>query len=160
MPSVSSTQWIIREMSADDLEAVLELERSAHPHPWSVEQFRRELANPAAHIALMEHDGDVAGFLCWWLVAGEAEIHNVVTASFFQRRGIARRLLEHVLAAAVAAGANRALLEVRVGNAAAIALYRAFGFTDCGIRRRYYANGEDALLMEKYFVRPSGQEPA
>lgn len=147
-------------MTEADVEAILALEHSGHAHPWSAEQFRRELANPAAHIELLEHDGTVAGFLCWWLVAGEVEIHNVVTATSFRRRGIARRLLEYVLAAAATSGADRVLLEVRVGNVAAIALYHAFGFVDCGVRRRYYADGEDALLMEKRLFRPAEQETA
>jgi len=160
MQTLSGTQWNIRAMTEADLEVVLVLERSAHVHPWSAEQFRRELGNPASHIELLEHAGAVAGFLCWWLVADEAEIHNVVTAPVFRRRGVARRLLQHVLAAAAAAGVQRVLLEVRIGNAAAIALYRTYGFVDCGVRRRYYVDGEDALLMEKLLARSLEQEPA
>lgn len=144
-----SLQFRIRPMTPADLEAVVAVERLCHPHPWSTEQFRQELENPLARVDLLECDGVIAGFLCWWLLAGEAEIQNVATAPRFRRRGVARRLLEQVLAEARRQGATRALLEARVGNGGAIALYRAYGFTDCGMRRGYYADGEDALLMEK-----------
>jgi len=52
-----------------------------------------------------------------------------------------------LLERARAARAERADLEVRAGNAAAIALYASEGFVPVGRRRRYYGNGEDALLM-------------
>jgi ribosomal-protein-alanine N-acetyltransferase len=39
------------------------------------------------------------------------------------------------------------VLEVATGNTAAQALYARAGFTDVGLRRRYYADGSDALVM-------------
>ena len=61
--------------------------------------------------------------------------------------GVARRLLEHIFLQAGEGDAKKACLEVRAGNVSAIDLYRKFGFTDDCIRRAYYSNGEDALLM-------------
>lgn len=141
-------QGSIRPMKHDDLAAVLTIERQCHGYSWSEEIFRAELEKPFAHIDLLEQSGEVAGFLCWWLIAGEVEIQNVATAVAFRRQGVARRLLEHVLHAARAAGATRVLLEVRVGNEGAITLYRQLGFIDNCHRRHYYPDGEDALLME------------
>ncbi|MCS6997720.1 MAG: GNAT family N-acetyltransferase, partial [Casimicrobiaceae bacterium] len=42
-----------------------------------------------------------------------------------------------------------ATLEVRVNNLAAQSLYRKFGFVEVGRRKRFYRDGEDALLMTK-----------
>lgn len=141
--------WSIRPMTIDDLDAVLAIERQCHGFSWSGEIFRAELEKPFARIELLELDGQIAGFLCWWLIAGEMEVQNVATAVAFRRRGVARRLLEYVLQEARSVAAVRALLEVRVGNHGAIKLYRQLGFVDNGIRRHYYPDGEDALLMEK-----------
>lgn len=144
----------IRAMQESDLPRVLTIERQCHGYPWPEEIFREELANPRSRLIVLELDQELAGFLCWWTIAGEIEIQDVATALRFRRQGVGRQLLEYVLAAARAEGVSRALLEARVGNVAAIALYRAYGFIDCGLRRCYYPDGEDALLMEKIFDPP------
>jgi ribosomal-protein-alanine N-acetyltransferase len=44
-------------------------------------------------------------------------------------------------------GAAAMFLEAAVTNAAALALYAAHGFTRAGLRRRYYTDGTDALIL-------------
>lgn len=138
-------------MTAADLEEVLAVERLCHSHPWSAELFRQELDNPHATVELLWQGEALAGFLCSWLLCGELHIQNVATAPAFRRRGVAAALLRHAFARARRQGCERALLEVRVGNAGAIALYRAFGFRELARRPRYYPDGEDALVMEYDF---------
>lgn len=138
----------IRPFSINDLPQVLTIERQCHAYPWSEEIFRDEMATAHSRIWVCEKDAEIAGFLCWWTISGEMEIQNVATALRHRRKGVGRCLLAAVLAAARAEGINRVILEVRVGNLGAIHLYREFGFTDCCIRRCYYPDGEDALLME------------
>jgi len=58
-------------------------------------------------------------------------------------------LLEAALRNETASGTHAALLEVRVSNHAARAFYASTGFVAVGRRPRYYANGEDALLMTR-----------
>lgn len=138
----------IRAMEAADLERVAVLEQSCHTHPWSLDLFRRELENPFSRIDLLFRDNDLAGYLCSWQVAGELQILNVATAPAFRRCGVARSLMRHVFRRGREEGLEKAFLEVRVGNAAAIALYRSFGFCIIDRRPKYYADGEDALIME------------
>ncbi len=66
-----------------------------------------------------------------------------------RQMGIGRALVETVVREADAHGARIVTLEVRRENAAAIALYRALGFTECGVRRHYYGRGHDALIMSR-----------
>jgi ribosomal-protein-alanine N-acetyltransferase len=134
-------------MTAADLVQVHALECAAQPSPWTLEHFAAELANPCARIDLCWRGGELAGYLCAWLIAGELQIQNVATAPSFRRQGVAARLLELVLARSRALGLEAAWLEVRAGNIAAIALYERFGFITVGRRPRYYADGEDALVM-------------
>lgn len=138
----------IRPFCSDDLPRILAIERQCHAYPWSEEIFRDEIANAQSRIWVCVEKEEIAGFLCWWTVCGEIEIQNVATALRYRRKGVGRCLVAAVLAAARAEGITRVLLEARVSNLAAINLYREFGFTDCGIRRCYYPDGEDALLME------------
>lgn len=126
---------------------MLVIERDAYPRPWTEQQFLQELQAPYARIALLLVRDEIAGYICYWLAAGEMHVLNVATATAFRRRGVAHRLIEHAFAAAREDGAELAFLEVRVGNAAAISVYRNFGFNDDCIRRSYYSDGEDALLM-------------
>lgn len=149
-----TTMTTIRPLTIDDLPRILAIERQCHAYPWPEEIFRDELQAAHSRTLVLEEAGEIAGYLCWWLIAGELEIQNVATALRHRRKGVARRLVAAALDAGRQAGATRALLEARVGNAGAIALYRAFGFTDCGLRRCYYPDGEDALLMEMALEQP------
>jgi [ribosomal protein S18]-alanine N-acetyltransferase len=134
-------------MVVADLVAVHQLECAAQLAPWGVDHFTAELNNPCAHIALGFLQGQLAGYICWWLIAGEVQIQNVATLPLFRRRGVAACLLSHVFDQCRANGFDSAWLEVRVSNASAIALYERYGFTTVGSRPRYYADGEDALVM-------------
>ena len=134
-------------MSAGDLARVLAVEKCCYAFPWSAGMFLEDLANPDAAIDLLWRGEELAGYLCSWLVAGELHILNLTTAPAFRRHGLAAALLGHVLEREGRRGMAQAFLEVRVGNAPAIGLYRAIGFETVGRRRSYYPDGEDALVM-------------
>ena len=85
------------------------------------------------------------------LVAGEAQIANVAVSPAFRRQGIAKALLSALLGELAASGYSAATLEVRPSNAPARALYAGFGFVCEGVRRRFYSDGEDALVLWKFF---------
>lgn len=87
--------------------------------------------------------------------AQEAEVYNIAVAAAHRRKGLGARLLERALAFLAKAGFCRVVLEVRTGNAPALALYSAAGFTRCGLRKAYYADtGEDALVLEAILDNP------
>lgn len=87
---------------------------------------------------------------CAWIeyrvVADEAELIEIAVAPRARRRGHGRRLIAHLVDDARGRGVGAIHLEVRAGNRAARALYTACGFIDVGRRRRYYADGEDAVV--------------
>ena len=77
----------------------------------------------------------------------EYEVHTIGVDPAYQRRGIGRRLLDELLNFAAGAVVH---LEVRTDNAPAIALYRSVGFTQVGLRRRYYrVSGANAYTMRR-----------
>jgi ribosomal-protein-alanine N-acetyltransferase len=83
------------------------------------------------------------------VVAGEGEILRVGVLPAFRRRGFARRLLEKTFFN-MDKDATQWFLEVRERNAAAIGLYRSFGFYEIGRRKAYYRDtGEAAVLMRR-----------
>ncbi|MFO0271620.1 MAG: ribosomal protein S18-alanine N-acetyltransferase, partial [Gemmatimonadota bacterium] len=90
------------------------------------------------------------GFVALRTMADEGEILNVAVAPAARRSGVGRALVRHALASAAAAGAFSVFLEVRPSNAAALTLYRSFGFVEVGRRHRYYrAPVEDALVLRR-----------
>jgi ribosomal protein S18 acetylase RimI-like enzyme len=91
----------------------------------------------------------LAGAALALVQAGLAQVVLVAVDPAWRRRGIARAVLRRLEAEAIGRGATEAWLEVRAGNAAALALYRASGWTACGRRPRYYRDGEDAVLLSR-----------
>ena len=134
-------------MQPADLAAVHQLECVSQDDAWSLQHFADELKSPVASVDLYWCQNQLAGFLCSWLIAGELQIQNLATLPSMRRRGVAVRLLQHVIARSRKSGLNSIWLEVRLSNAPAIALYERFGFSAHGKRSAYYPDGEDALIM-------------
>ncbi len=140
----------IDEMTEQDLEDVMQIERSSFPTPWSRALFARELTLPFAKtfVAREVPPDRVAGYLCFWLVEPEAHILNLAIHPDRRRRGIGTYLLNTGVNYCQARGIQEITLEVRRSNYKAIALYRSFHFQPQGIRPRYYRDsGEDAVIM-------------
>jgi tRNA threonylcarbamoyl adenosine modification protein YeaZ/ribosomal-protein-alanine acetyltransferase len=147
----------LRGFAAADAAHVAAIEREVFSDPWPEAFFTGALAHPMAHARVAVRaeapdgapHGGILGYSVAWLGAGDGHLDNLAVVPAARRRGIARLLLEDVLDRARAAGDTRLTLEVRATNAAAQALYRAYGFRLAGLRRGYYRdNGEDALVME------------
>jgi ribosomal-protein-alanine N-acetyltransferase len=136
-----------------DLDAVLEIERHSFHSAWTRETFERELATQHARIDVVRDDRRrVLAFHNYWLVPASGELHvlSIATHPDHRRRGLGGELLAHAIEAARAIGATLATLEVRKGNAPAIALYERCGFRTVHVRARYYQdNDEDALVMTR-----------
>jgi [ribosomal protein S18]-alanine N-acetyltransferase len=88
------------------------------------------------------------GFAGMWLAFDEAHITTIGVDPEYRGRGLGELLLLGMVDAALARGAKWLTLEVRISNAAAQTLYRKYGFSVRGSRKRYYSdNNEDALIM-------------
>lgn len=136
-------------MTEDDLAEVLVIEAVSYPTPWNAGHFRNEIDARYSWPFVAVEEGRVYGYVCLMSLFEEAQILNVAVAPDSRGRGIARRLLEHAIGIAQEKGAEFMALEVRASNSPAIALYRQLGFTEVGVRARYYDSIEDAILMEK-----------
>lgn len=144
-----SKEITICPMAAADLEQVLAIERASYPLPWLEQHFIDELnAANATPLTAFDPDGRVVGYICALQVLDEGHILNVAVDPACRGMGVGRLLVQRVLDDCRAQGAAFVSLEVRVSNLAAITLYQQLGFVETGRRKRYYENGEDALLME------------
>jgi [ribosomal protein S18]-alanine N-acetyltransferase len=135
-------------MTPADLDEIMVIERGAFRYPWSSRFFLQELQVHCARSVLAEIDGKILGYVLFWCLPGEIDIHNIAVHTAYRRRGIARSLLQQVIADARGRCLTRVTLEVRRSNIAAQKLYESLGFVTTGLRRGYYSDdGEDALAM-------------
>jgi len=143
----------VEAMRMADIEAVHEIERLSFSTPWPSYAFEHELtgnrlARYVVARAAVPNGERIVGFAGVWLMVDEAHITTFGVHPDWRRRGVGRRLLLRLAELALDLRALRLTLEVRVGNEAAQALYRSFGFTVTGRRPRYYSDdGEDAYVM-------------
>ena len=142
-------------MTPDDIDQVLSIEQSSQPSPWPARLFLDELDREWAHIDVVrilpsqpEPVWLVVAFCNYWMVRDEIHLLNLATRPEWRRRGMATRLMDHLLAFARKHQCRFVTLEVRTSNHPAQVLYRRYGFAEVGVRPKYYADcGEDALVM-------------
>ena len=140
-----------RQMTVEDIPAVVSIEREAFTAPWSPEAFMNELRhNHFARYTVMELDGGggIIGYGGMWTIMDEAHVTNVAVREAYRGRGYGELLLCELQRKALAYGSTAMTLEVRVSNEVAQNLYRKLGFKPSGLRPKYYTdNQEDALIM-------------
>ena len=103
-------------------------------------------------IAAINPDGTVLGYVGMMYVLDEGYISNVATDLPWRRQGIADALIGRLCAICEGLRLSFVSLEVRAGNAPAVALYEKHGFAPVGLRKNYYERPrEDAVIMTKYF---------
>ena len=141
-------------MNEEHLEELERLEKLCFSRPWSRRMLAEELENQCAAFLVAEDgvSGKVLGYAGLLVMADEGYITNVAVFPEYRRSGVAAKLIE--VFENFARGNRLAFLtlEVRPSNAAAIALYRRFGFQEVGRRKNYYdLPKEDALILTRYF---------
>lgn len=145
----------LRSMTIADIDDVMVIETAAFASPWSRQFFLEELRATHAKSVLCQRDGKPVGYVIYWELPGELDIHNVAVHPQYRRRGVARAMLNDIIESAAKRGIRRLTLEVRRSNESAQTLYRSLGFEVCGLRKGYYSdNGEDAWLMERKLQPP------
>jgi RimJ/RimL family protein N-acetyltransferase len=168
--------WRIREATADDAQALVELAAavSKEPEGWLIssdgwrgvgEERRylkalRRYAHAAVFVA--EDEGEIVARLSLARDTHPASMHvadlGLMVAASHRRRGIGRALLDQAVVWSRRVGVRKLELHVFPWNDPAIHLYESFGFEREGFRRRHYIrDGEevDAILMA-YRIPPSG----
>lgn len=148
VPDASSAAVRIGPLKRRHLRSVLRIEQQVYPRPWTLAVFHGELAQGSQRCYLVARVGaKVVGYAGVMFVDGDAHVTNIAVDPAWHRHGIGTRLLVVLASQARVRGARNLTLEVRVSNVAAQEMYRRFGFAPAGMRRRYYENTEDAIVM-------------
>jgi ribosomal-protein-alanine N-acetyltransferase len=147
----------ITAMTEHDLLEVVEIEESSGLSRWGWAAYYAELQGNNKHLMLVARVNDaelrrgqsrLAGYIVGRMGANELHINNVAVRDDYRRKGIGRALLNLILEKGKRSGVPCAFLELRAGNAAALALYEECGFSVTAQRSKYYSDPvEDALVM-------------
>ncbi|MGC0830285.1 ribosomal protein S18-alanine N-acetyltransferase [Pantoea agglomerans] len=136
-------------LTPDDLAQAFAIECRSHAFPWSEKTFASNQGERFINLRL-DVDDKMAAFAITQVVLDEASLFNIAVDPAFQRRGLGRQLLQHLIDELIKRDVLTLWLEVRASNLPAIALYEQLGFNQVSRRPNYYptASGrEDAILM-------------
>ncbi len=137
---------------AGDVPGMAALDAQLGDHPWSEQNLYRYCDEGCYHGLVVEQNNEIAGFILYSTVVDEGSIDNVAVNKPLQGQGMGTELVCAALSRMTDAGLVRCMLDVRVSNAAARALYEKHGFVEDGVRPRYYVTArghEDAVLMSR-----------
>lgn len=149
-----------RVAQARDIFALRELEIEAYGYTWESEAFEREFRRRDCLYTVVDSSacgrltprgglspGPLAAVTSLNWIEDEVHLMSIAVAPAFQRQGLGRTLLGLHLAFSQQLSLNWMTLEVKWENAPALALYRHYGFTTAGRRKKYYRDGQDARIM-------------
>ena len=143
----------IRKMGVSDIGPLAYIETQCFSRPWSAREFGHLMEESDALYLVAEVVVDkgarkVVGTAGMRIISGEGDIDNVAVLPEFRNMGIAKKLMNELIAAGREAGAEEFTLEVRVSNVPAIKAYESAGFVSEGIRPGFYEDPkEDANIM-------------
>ncbi|GAF14807.1 LOW QUALITY PROTEIN: ribosomal-protein-S18p-alanine acetyltransferase [Bacillus sp. JCM 19046] len=145
----TSASVSIRKMDFEDIDAVLIVERDAFPTPWTRDAFISEVSkNKFAYYFVLELKGHIIGYCGLWKVMDEAQITNIAILTEHRGQSYGEYILLYVMQWLRGVHAKNLSLEVRESNTPAQSLYHKLGFSQVGVRKKYYAdNQEDAWVM-------------
>ena len=139
----------ISNMELSDLDSIAPYLETDFDDFWNYNVFKSELENGNSKYLVAKISHQIIGFAGFIPVLDEADISNIVVHKDFRNQKIGSLLLNALIDLACSININTLNLEVRQSNVSAIKLYEKYGFKVCGIRKKYYNNLENAILMKK-----------
>ncbi|MBB1487503.1 GNAT family N-acetyltransferase/peptidase C39 family protein [Oceanospirillum sediminis] len=145
-----------REASKADISALIRLEELCFAEDrLSRRSFSHFIGAPTARVEVVEEEGQLKGYSIVLLRRGTclSRLYSLALAPEARGQGCARQLISNAERYAIEHGCVFLRLEVRTDNQPALELYRRLGFRTFSTIRNYYADGCDALRMEKHLIR-------
>ncbi|GDX28885.1 ribosomal-protein-alanine N-acetyltransferase RimI [Actinomycetes bacterium] len=156
MRNSATNELTIEPMRRRHLRRVMQIEEQVYPRPWSHNIFVTEIAQmrSGARYYMTAYVGDtLVGYAGMLFSDQDAHVTNIAVDPEWQQRGVATELMLDVGFIARDRQCDALTLEVRHTNTAAQELYRRFGFVPAGVRKKYYENRDDALIMWRHGVQ-------
>jgi len=140
-------------MTVSDLPQVVMLENLIFSDPWPEDAFLEQTSGDNWTALVVESDSRIIGYGCYFWAGTKSHLTNMAVHPDYRRKSVAKRLLTDILRVVRKSGCDLMTLEVRAGNADAIAFYKAFDFIELYRRPNYYRRPvEEALVMVRYIT--------
>jgi len=144
----------VREMVAEDVNQVVEIEKKTFSLPWSKAGFQSGMQMLGSCFLVAVEDNQIVGYVGMYTSFDEGEITNVAVEKKVQNQGIGKKLVNESIKWCEKNKINQLILEVRKSNEGAIHLYQSLGFEIIGNRKGFYEHPtEDGLVMNLNWVR-------
>lgn len=140
---------MIRPLQIKDIDIIVQLEEEIFGETLGKEMLENELNNPLVWFRVLEIDNQVIGYIGGYFYLEDGEILNFLIDKSKQHQGYGTILFESILQETRQKGIKKVTLEVRESNSNAISFYTKFGFSKISIRKHYYQNGDNAIVMIK-----------
>ena len=143
----------VRKWKYTDIRRVAEFEeKQMFPDRWTYNQLASSFLSDKFKGFLIESDeGEIVGTVALNFGLDEADLVNVLVAARIRKTGLGSMLMQTALDECEKIELKRLFLEVRESNIPAIKLYEKFGFEKISQRKKYYKDGETAIIMCKNF---------
>lgn len=139
---------IEKKLSVLDIESILNLE-NGFLDGWNYNQLKSAFDSGRFFVIGMIDNDILIGFVSFSIAIDQADIETVFVKGDYRRQGIAKALIESAQNQMQENGVKKVFLEVREGNLPARSLYSSLGFSDISVRKKYYPDGENAVIMAK-----------
>ena len=140
---------LIRKWVELDNFAISKLEEVCFEYPWNEEMIAQTFTSPNFYGLVAEDNCQVIGYVGAIYCMDQADVALVAVHPNFRRKKIAESMINQLIEQLSRLGVNMFYLEVRVSNYPARRLYEKIGFNQVGIRKNYYENAEDAIVMAR-----------
>lgn len=140
----------IRKMEISDIPAVLAIQEELQFQEWNEKQFSSEIKASYAYCIVYESDNiqQILGYAIFHMLGPDSELLSIATSGSHQGKGIGQKLLDAGFSQLDFANGDCCFLEVRQGNEKARRFYEKNGFKAYSTRKKYYTDGEDAVLYK------------
>lgn len=138
----------ISQMTINDLDEIKSILESDFDEFWNYEALNDELKSPFSKFIVARNlDNSIVGYAGIKVVLDEADLMNIVTRKNMRGLGVASSMLEYIISYCRQNEIKKINLEVNSSNSIAINLYKKYNFKEVGLRKKYYNNTYDAILM-------------
>ena len=139
----------IDTLKKEHIESVVEIEEKHLEETLGFEMLQSEIHNKYEHFFVALDDNLVIGYIGAWIIEGTTDMINFVVDRKYQHQGIGQLLMYEIIKQSINENSKEILLEVREKNNQAINFYLKQGFKQIAVRKEYYKNKDNALILRK-----------
>ena len=133
----------------DKIDNLCAFQQANFPDGWNKNQLESAFKSDNFFVLTCLLEEEIIGFISYSITSGSADILDIAVKKDMREQKIGSALLEKCLQNLISKGVKESFLEVRLSNVPAIGLYTKFGFSKISVRKKYYDDGEDAIVYKK-----------